>query len=103
MCRIRLRFSTYPPNSHNTTNKNSNPIKNMTLIQALTALFFCFFQLIVIKVEAPWLVFPHLMLGLPSTFMFVLFFLLNEGARSYAWRRFSRWQEDWGQVAVLCI
>ena len=101
--RTRIYMSTTTTTNPNGAGRNSNPIKNMTLIQALTALVFCFFQLMVIKMEAPWLVFPHLLLGLPSAFMFVVFFLLNEGARSYAWRRLSRWKEEWVQVAMLCI
>ena len=73
MCRVRVRFSTSPSSSHNSMSKNSNPIKNMTLIHCLSSTFVCLAHMLLLYMAPS--TFPRLLLGLPNTFMFVLFFL----------------------------
>ena len=98
MIRIRIRLATTATTDPNAGGRNSNPINKMTVIQCITVLLFSFLQMTLINLEAPWLVFPRLLLGTQSTLMFVLFFLWSDGARSYVWRRVSCWKILWAEV-----
>ena len=98
MIKIRIRLATTATTNPNGTGRNSNPIKNMTLIQCITVLLFSFLQMTLINVEAPWLVFPRLLLGSQSTLTFILFFLWSDGARTYVWRNMSGWKIIWAEV-----
>ena len=98
MIRIRIRLATTATTIPNSAGRNSNPIKNMIVIQCFTVLLFSFLQMTLINLEAPWLVFPRLLLGTQSTMMFVLFFLWSDGARTYVWRRVSCWKILWAEV-----
>ena len=103
MVRIRIHMTTTATTtSPGGTGRNSNPIKNMTVIQGISTLLFSFLQMTLINHEDDWgmkgLVFPRILLGTQSTLMFVLFFLWSAGARSYTWRKLSGWRVPWAEV-----
>ena len=98
MIMIRIRLATTATTNPDGGGRNSNPIKNMTVIHCITVLFFFCLQMTLFKVESLWLVFPRLLLGTQNTLMFVLFFLWSDGARSYVWRRVSCWKILWAEV-----
>ena len=78
--KIGIRLMATVTTNSNSAGRNSNPIKKMIVIQGITALFFTFLHKTLMNVEAQWLVFPRLLLGIPSTLNFILFFLLSDGA-----------------------
>ena len=96
--KIWIRSTTTTTTNPNGAGRNKNPIKNMIVIQGFSALLFSFLHKILFNFEAAWLVFPRLLLGIPSSLMFVLFFLWSDEARSYAWRRLSCWRLHWQEV-----